>query len=109
MLREELQRAQRALGETYSLVAEGRDMGTKVFPSARHKFFLDARPEVRARRRYLEQVQKGLAVTFDDDNYIVVVVKEEWYEDFVQALLKVNPAIEYEIKSLENDKKDGLK
>ena len=57
----------------------------------------------------LDRKTNKLAVTFDDDNYIVVVVKEEWYEDFVQALLKVNPAIEYEIKSLENDKKDGLK
>ena len=57
----------------------------------------------------LDRKTNKLAVTFDDDNYIVVVVKEEWYEDFVQTLLKVNPAIEYEIKSLENDKKDGLK
>lgn len=57
----------------------------------------------------LDRKTNKLAVTFDDDNYIVVVVKEEWYEDFVQALLKANPAIEYEIKSLENDKKDGLK
>ncbi len=59
VLREELQRAQRALGGTYSLVAEGRDMGTRVFPEARHKFFLDARPEVRARRRYLELEARG--------------------------------------------------
>lgn len=59
VLREELQRAQREMGEGSSLVAEGRDMGTKVFPSARHKFFLDARPEVRARRRYLELEARG--------------------------------------------------
>ena len=59
VLREELQHAQRALGEGSSLVAEGRDMGTKVFPAARHKFFLDARPEVRARRRYLELEARG--------------------------------------------------
>lgn len=57
----------------------------------------------------LDRKTNKLAVTFDDDNYIVVVVKEEWYEDFVQALLHVNPKIEYAIKSLENDKKDGLK
>lgn len=59
VLREELQRAQRALGEGCSLVAEGRDMGTRVFPGARHKFFLDARPGVRARRRYLELEARG--------------------------------------------------
>ncbi len=59
VLREELQRSQRALGEGSSLVAEGRDMGTRVFPGAKHKFFLDARPEVRARRRYLELEARG--------------------------------------------------
>lgn len=59
VLREELQRAQREIGAASSLVAEGRDMGTRVFPSARHKFFLDARPEVRARRRWLELEARG--------------------------------------------------
>ena len=59
VLREELQRAQREIGSQSSLVAEGRDMGTCVFPSAPYKFFLDARPEVRARRRYLELEARG--------------------------------------------------
>ena len=59
VLREELQRAQREIGAQCSLVAEGRDMGTRVFPSARHKFFLDARPEVRAMRRWLELEARG--------------------------------------------------
>ena len=44
-------RAQQAMGQTTSLVAEGRDMGTVIFPEASCKVFLDARPEVRARRR----------------------------------------------------------
>ncbi|WP_038057954.1 (d)CMP kinase [Thermus amyloliquefaciens] len=38
-------------------VAEGRDMGTAVFPEAPHKFYLTASPEVRARRRTLERPQ----------------------------------------------------
>ena len=59
VLREELQRAQREIGAQCSLVAEGRDMGTRVFPTARHKFFLDARPEVRAKRRWLELEARG--------------------------------------------------
>jgi CMP/dCMP kinase len=40
-----------AMGARTSLVAEGRDMGSVVFPKARHKFFLDADPRVRAERR----------------------------------------------------------
>jgi CMP/dCMP kinase len=43
--------AQIFLGQTTSLVAEGRDMGSVVFPGAQFKFFLDADPEERARRR----------------------------------------------------------
>ncbi len=49
--REVLKELQRALGRTADLVAEGRDMGTVVFPDARCKIFLDARPDVRAMRR----------------------------------------------------------
>ena len=50
-VREVLKQVQQALGTRFSLVAEGRDMGTVVFPQARWKFFLDASPEVRAARR----------------------------------------------------------
>lgn len=51
VVRARLKLAQQALGRQTDLLAEGRDMGTAVFPDARHKFFLDASPEVRARRR----------------------------------------------------------
>jgi len=43
-------------------VAEGRDMGTVVFPGARHKFFLTATLEARAQRRYHERLERGEAV-----------------------------------------------
>ena len=49
--REILRRAQQALGQRADLLAEGRDMGTVVFPEATRKFFLTASPEVRASRR----------------------------------------------------------
>jgi CMP/dCMP kinase len=45
---------QRDFGRQKGVVAEGRDMGTVVFPSAEAKFFLDADPHIRARRRYEE-------------------------------------------------------
>ncbi|MFP5221017.1 MAG: (d)CMP kinase [Acidobacteriota bacterium] len=48
--------AQRAMGAHTPLVAEGRDMGSVVFPEARRKFFLDADPRVRAERR-VEQLR----------------------------------------------------
>ena len=46
-----LKSAQQSLGQHFSLVAEGRDMGSVVFPDAPCKFFLDAAPAVRAKRR----------------------------------------------------------
>ncbi len=57
---------QRALGGEGDTVAEGRDMGTVVFPKAAHKFYLDAAPEVRAKRRWLELRQKGREALFED-------------------------------------------
>ena len=54
-----LQSAQQRIGEATALVCEGRDMGSKVFPQARYKFFLDAAPEVRAQRRFLQLKAQG--------------------------------------------------
>ncbi len=58
LVREKLQQSQRAIGAKYSLVAEGRDMGTRVFPNAPVKIFLDARLDVRAARRLKELQEK---------------------------------------------------
>lgn len=54
-----LKSAQRALGAEFSLVAEGRDMGSTIFPDAPYKFFLDAAPLVRAQRRMLQLQAAG--------------------------------------------------
>jgi len=50
---------QRRAGSQWNLVAEGRDMGTVVFPHAAVKFFMTADIKVRSRRRYLELVERG--------------------------------------------------
>ena len=54
-VREILVNLWRKIGEDGGIVLEGRDIGTVVFPSAEIKYFLDARPEARARRRFSEQ------------------------------------------------------
>ena len=58
-VRRVLVRLQQQLGRKNGGVLEGRDIGTKVFPETPYKFFLTARPEVRAERRYLELEAKG--------------------------------------------------
>src|SRR5215813_6122074 len=54
-----------ALEAPVGAVLEGRDIGTVVFPDADLKFFLEANPEVRARRRYEEMFQKGSDSSLD--------------------------------------------
>jgi len=56
---------QRAFRQVPGLVADGRDMGTVVFPDATLKVFLTATAEERARRRHKQLIEKGLSVTLD--------------------------------------------
>ncbi|AWH89914.1 (d)CMP kinase [Limnobaculum parvum] len=64
-VREALLRRQRAFREAPGLIADGRDMGTIVFPDAPVKIFLDASAEERARRRMLQLQEKGQCVKFE--------------------------------------------
>jgi cytidylate kinase len=56
----------RELVGSSQVVGEGRDVGTHIFPQADYKFFITASPEERARRRYLELKEKGVAVSYED-------------------------------------------
>jgi len=56
---------QRKMAETSSVVMEGRDIGSVVFPKAQVKIFLDADPQERARRRALELLQDGQSASVD--------------------------------------------
>jgi cytidylate kinase len=60
-VRKALLTRQRAFRQPPGLVADGRDMGTIVFPDAALKIFLTASPEVRAHRRYKQLIEKGIA------------------------------------------------
>jgi len=57
---------QRKVTKEGDFVIEGRDITTVVFPDAEYKFYLDADPKVRAKRRYKELKEKGLRVDFDE-------------------------------------------
>ncbi|CAK7056600.1 MAG: Cytidylate kinase [Desulfovibrio sp.] len=84
-----LKKAQQALGDEYPLVAEGRDMGTAVFPAAKHKFFLDASAEVRAVRRVNQLRQNGLEA---DLATITAQIKERDDRDRNRAIAPLKPA-----------------
>ena len=57
---------QREMAEKYNVIMDGRDIGTVVMPAAGLKVFLTAEPEVRAKRRYLELLEKGVETTLDE-------------------------------------------
>ena len=66
---------QRKIAENGRIVAEGRDMGTVVFPDAEHKFFLEADPEERCRRRVKQLRQRG--VEADPEEILQMIIKRD--------------------------------
>lgn len=80
---------QRRYGEKENIVAEGRDMGTVVFPMAAWKFFLDASPEVRARRRFDQLVERGETVDFEK---LLAETVERDYKDSHRDIAPLVPA-----------------
>jgi cytidylate kinase len=85
-VREALLELQRGFGESASLVAEGRDVGTVVFPAAAVKVFLVADPEVRARRRWGDLQRAGLI-----DVPLEQVLREQVERDAADAERAVAP------------------
>lgn len=65
-IREIMVDIQRRIAKGKNVVMEGRDITTVVFPEADYKFYLDATPETRADRRYKENLEKGINMTYDE-------------------------------------------
>jgi len=65
-VRYRLVRLQQEIGREGSMVTEGRDQGTIVFPEARHKYFLTASLDARAHRRLNELTRKGISGSLED-------------------------------------------
>ncbi|MCK4994171.1 MAG: (d)CMP kinase [Candidatus Omnitrophica bacterium] len=65
-IRSRMVKFQREYANNDSIVMEGRDIGTVVFPQARKKFYLDAKTLVRAKRRKLELEKKGIEINIED-------------------------------------------
>jgi cytidylate kinase len=65
-VRRVLVQAQQRMGANRDVVLEGRDIGTKVFPNASLKIFLDASDRTRAQRRYEENLRKGVTLTLEE-------------------------------------------
>lgn len=88
-VRDALTVLQREIGRRAPVVAEGRDMGTVVFPEAQHKFFLEAPAETRARRRYLERRANGEEVNLQD---VILAMQERDERDSTRDIAPLKPA-----------------
>lgn len=80
---------QRAFQQQPGLVADGRDMGTVVFPDAALKIFLTASAEERAKRRYKQLIEKGVSVTLAD---LFNEIAERDQRDSQRAAAPLKPA-----------------
>ena len=65
-VREKMTPIQRKMGESNDIIMEGRDIGTVVFPDADVKVFLDCSVEERAKRRYKQNIEKGIETTYEE-------------------------------------------
>lgn len=88
-VREALLRRQRAFRELPGLVADGRDMGTVVFPDAEAKIFLTASPEERAQRRFLQLQEKGFDANM---NSLIDEIKARDDQDTNRSVAPLKPA-----------------
>ena len=94
VVREALLARQRAFREPPGLVADGRDMGTVVFPDAALKIFLTASPEERARRRYNQLIEKGLDANL---SHLVAAIAERDQRDANRSVAPLVPAQDAEV------------
>ena len=92
-VRERMVEVQRNLAKGKNVIVEGRDIGTVVFPNADVKIYLDASEEIRAKRRYEENVQNEIDTTYEE---VLENVKMRDYNDMHKkfgALKKADDAI----------------
>lgn len=65
-VREKMVNIQRDISKGKSVIMDGRDIGSVVLPNADFKFYMDASAEERAKRRYLQNIERGKEVPYDD-------------------------------------------
>ena len=86
IVREKMVDLQRKMSNNKSVILDGRDIGTVVFPNANYKFFLVASADIRAQRRYKEELEKGNKSANIDD-----IKKSIENRDYIDSTRKVTP------------------
>ena len=107
-VREILVDIQRKIAKGKDVVMEGRDITTVVFPNAQYKFYLDATIETRAKRRYAENLEKGIDTTYEE---VLENIKARDYNDMhkeVGALKRTEEQIYIDTTNLTIDEEVAI-
>lgn len=102
-IRDKMTPLQQKMGETQNIIMEGRDIGTVVFPNADVKIFLDCSVEERAKRRYKQNIEKGINISYEE---VLESIKERnrlETERDIAPFVKANDAIVVDSTTLSID------
>ncbi|MBN1445147.1 MAG: (d)CMP kinase [Candidatus Omnitrophica bacterium] len=92
-IREILWKMQRDFRDNHDIVMEGRDIGSKVFPDAQLKVFLDATAKERAKRRYLQLREMGIDGNIEDIERDILQRDEKDRQRSISPLVKLSDAV----------------
>ena len=93
-VREKLVEVQQKMGESKSVIMDGRDICEVVFPDAEYKYYVTATDEERARRRYKELIEKGEETSFEET---LASIRERDYNDSHRAASPLRQAEDAEL------------
>jgi cytidylate kinase len=109
IVREELVKQQKKIGESKGVVMDGRDIGTVVFPDAELKLFMTAKPEIRAERRWNELKAKGnTQISFED---VLTNLNQRDFQDSNREnspLKKAEDAVEIDNSNLTREEQKNI-
>lgn len=102
-VRQDMVRRQREMGKEYSVIMEGRDIGSVVFPDAEVKIYLTADVTERAKRRLIDLNAKGLGITLEE---VIEDIKKRDEADInkpISPLIKTEDAVEVDTTNMTKD------
>lgn len=98
-VRKHMVAAQQKMGESKSVIMDGRDICTDVFPDAQYKYFVTADAEERARRRHKELLEKGQNASYEQ---VLADIKERDHNDSTRAASPLKKADDAELLDTTN-------
>lgn len=98
-VRKHMVAAQQKMGESKSVIMDGRDICTDVFPDAQYKYFVTANAEERARRRHKELLEKGQNAVYEQ---VLADIKERDHNDSTRAASPLKKADDAELLDTTN-------